>query len=120
MIKVDGEMSKVTLATIGKGAASELFDVELQRALENIDDPNRPAKEKREINIKITLLPNEQRDFCSTEISVSSKLPPIKGAATATAWILQRDGKKHVALEPKGKQGSLFDAPNIRPIGGDK
>lgn len=114
MFKNDEEFSKVSLSTLGKGAAVELFERELQNVLANIDDPNTDYKEKREIVLKVTIVPSEARDFGTTSIKCTSKLAGVKPAMTA--MLFQREGRKHIALEPKGKQGNLFDAPKITPI----
>jgi hypothetical protein len=118
MFVKDEEFSKVSLATLGKGAAVELFERELQNVLVNIDDPNTPTKEKREIVLKVTIVPSEARDFGTVSIECKAKLASVSPASTA--MLFQRDGRKHVAFEPKGKQGNLFDAPKITPINKDQ
>lgn len=65
----------LTLSTIGGGGLEEIFQVELGRALRNIDDPN-TADGKREIIIKIALIPNGKRSAADMLLSGASKLQP--------------------------------------------
>ena len=59
----------VSLNNLGEGAAAELFDLELHRVLDNIQDVNTKATTKRVITLKVTLQPDEHRNFGVTEIA---------------------------------------------------
>ena len=67
---------KVTLNNIGNGAAKELFDYELQRVLENIEDSNTDPTKVREITMKFKMKPSADREVIITEILAVSKLVP--------------------------------------------
>lgn len=64
----------VSLATMGNGAVIERADEEIQKVLSNIVDPNTDPTKVREVTIKLTIRPNEDRDVASVHIGVSSKL----------------------------------------------
>ena len=73
----------VTLSNLAGGAATEKFQHELEKMLTNILDPN--AKDgKREITLKVTLLPDERREFIRFDIDCTSKgQPPTSFSANA-------------------------------------
>jgi hypothetical protein len=60
------------------GAIHEKFNNELSIVAANIQDPNTSAKAKREITIKLTISPDEDRTLGEYEVSVYSKLCPAK------------------------------------------
>ena len=70
------------LSSLADGAAEQLFDAELKRCLENIQDPSTKATAARVINLKITLLPDEDRGFMDVEIYATSKLAALKPKET--------------------------------------
>ena len=49
--------TRVTLATIGNGAALDLFEHEFQRVIANIADINTNPKQKRKINLEVEITP---------------------------------------------------------------
>jgi hypothetical protein len=103
----------VTLDTIGQGALVELFDAELARVLENIQDPNTDAKTKRTISVKVTFAPNENRDVTDVNLTCGSKLAGIK--TVSTRLFVGKVKGQLVAVEHDPRQGALFDAPRPAP-----
>jgi hypothetical protein len=99
----------VTLDTIGGGALAELFKVELQRVLNNIDDPNTDAGAKRAISIDVVFTPGAERNSAAVSISCTSKLSGIKRVSTQV-YMGRRDGKL-IAVESNPHQSTLFDPP---------
>jgi hypothetical protein len=105
----------VTLATIGDGAAGELFQAELDRILKNIADPNTDPKAKREITLKVTVAPDESREMAAVLIKCTSKLAGLKGHQTAVFF--GRSAGQLVAVESNPKQKGLFDeGTGIQPV----
>ena len=51
-----------TLTEIGRGAAVERFDLELQKVLDNIQDPNTDPKKARSVFLKFTITPYPNTD----------------------------------------------------------
>lgn len=105
--------SVVTLASLGNGAVLELFDHELKKVIGNIADVNTSPTAKREINIKIIVKPDDDRDVGTTQIEVTSKLASTK-PVKSTMYFGKKDGKL-VAVESNPKQPSIFDGPNTGP-----
>jgi hypothetical protein len=73
----------VSLENLGGGAgkdtsaAIELFNAEFQRVLDNIADENTKPTAAREVNLKIKIKPDEDRELCKVEIHANSKLAPV-------------------------------------------
>lgn len=106
----------VTLASIGNGAALELFQKELQSVIANIADPNTSAKAKRSITIKVTISPDEERGLGFSSLEVSSKLSAVKPVAS-TMYFGKKDGEL-VAVQNNFAQPGIFDTEksNIQPL----
>ncbi len=106
----------VTLASIGNGAALELFDHELKRVIANIGDINTTAKTKRSINIKVVIQPDEERGIGFATVEVTSKLAGVK-PVSSTMYFGKKDGEL-VAVQANFTQPGIFDAEksNIAPL----
>jgi hypothetical protein len=68
------ELQRVTLETLGKGAAVELFNHELQKAIADALDVNADPKATRQVQLTVKLLPTEDRAAAHLEAKVSTKL----------------------------------------------
>ena len=103
------EKEHVSLENLGAGAATELFDLELQRVLENISDENTKPTAMREVTLKIKIKPSEDRDYGEVEISCVAKLAPVKPFPTNI--FIGRHLGRTVATEHNPKQAQLFETP---------
>ncbi len=83
--------------TLCGGAVLEALDIEVQKVLENIADPNTEAKKVREISLKIQVKPNEQRNMADVMVKTDCKLAPA--APIETSIIMERKGNKVVGAE---------------------
>lgn len=102
-------MSKIlNLAEMGHGAFMERFHIELQRALENVADPNTDPKKARKITLTVTLKADENRDIATFEVQSKATLVPAK--ALTTQVVIDRDGSgKIVGAELRsGQKGQMF------------
>jgi hypothetical protein len=93
-VKEDDEV--LSLATLGQGAAVEKFDLELEKTLKNILDPN-TAGGAREIVLTVKLKPNDSRSLVEIEVQCKSNLRPL--AAFSTAAAIGRGGGRVEARE---------------------
>ena len=84
-------LQDVTLVNIAQGAAQHLWDREKKRVLENIADPYAAADAVREINLKVKIKPNKERDFATVEVLVSSKLSATQGSSAPVHMGLEED-----------------------------
>lgn len=99
------EEQYVSLETLGQGAAVEKFQDELDRVLANVLDPNTKATTTRQVQLTVTIKPDDDRSFANTLIEVKSKLAPSKPVGTAI-YIGMRAGKP-VATERDSRQMRL-------------
>jgi len=106
-------MKRLDLASLNNGAASELFERELNEVLNNIDDPSTNPKEPRKITLEFTFTPSEAREMGVLEIRAKSKLAPAQ--ATGSTFILQDNGNGLVPWEPDHHQPEMF-ASNVSKI----
>ena len=74
-----------SLSELMDGGVEERFNFEMDKIWQNVQDPNTDPKAKREINIKITVRPNERRDSADFDVSVIPKLAPFKPLSKTTA-----------------------------------
>ena len=80
------------------GALTERFNMEMERVLRNVFDPNTDPKAKRQIIITIEIQPNERRDAAGFTMDVKSKIaPPIK--MSQTCFLFQDDEGNVTATE---------------------
>ena len=98
------DYDKLTLETIGNGSLAEGFQIELDRVLRNIDDPN-AADGKREIIMKVVFAPNAQGSAADITLSVVSKLQP--DLPVETMAYLGKQGAKPMAWEHNPEQMKL-------------
>ncbi len=57
----------------------------MQKVIENMQDPNTPWKNQRQINIRIAFVQNEDRDDVAVAVSVDTKLAPVTPVLTRMA-----------------------------------
>lgn len=69
-------MKKVELKELVGGALQEQFAKSFEKVVENLQNPNTPYKNAREIVIKLKFTQNEKRDDVKCGILVSEKLVP--------------------------------------------
>jgi hypothetical protein len=99
----------MSLMTLGDGAATEMFDAELQKLFANIDDPNTKPDAKRTLKLEVSFKPTKDRASSSVSITVTSKLV-ARNPHEGTAWLGYDIGtKKFVAEQHNPRQGMLFE-----------
>lgn len=113
-------MTKIDFNQFAQGALAEKANKELQRAFENIADPNTDHKKSRKVTITIELKPNEARDIISTHVTAKSSLAPAK--AVETQILLGYQGKQIIGKElHSGIPGQSFfdDAGTVKTDTGE-
>lgn len=68
--------TNINLNSFAEGALKAQFNIELQRILENIADPNTDPKAKRKLTIQVALFGDESRDVVFTNVVAKSQLAP--------------------------------------------
>lgn len=92
------------LKNIVGGAVQEQFSKSFEKVLENLQNPNTPFKNSREITIKLKFTQNENRDDVKCAIQVSEKLAPqtsmetnfVIGKDLKTGEVFAQEYGKHV------------------------
>ena len=93
------DQEKVSLATVGGGAAIERFDIALQQVINNILDVNTDARKERSVTLKVTFRPTENRDMGAVSVDVVPKLAPVSAFKTQVFLGTDATGKG-MACEP--------------------
>ena len=78
-------MKNVEIEKLANGALQENAQRAIENVIANCQDPNTPWKPSREVTIKLKFTQNEYRDDCRCEISVATKLAPVKPLETKFA-----------------------------------
>ncbi len=103
----------VSLVNLSEGQAVELFNLELQRVLNNIADVNSPAKARRSVTLKVTFVPDETRQVADVMIDCDSKIAGNRGVKTQVAMGMHHG--KQIAVEGNINQGKLFEKEPLKP-----
>lgn len=99
---------EVAIDTIAGGAVVQQFNYALAKVLKNIEDPNTPATDVREITVKIKIKPDGTREIAAASVKVTEKLAGLI-ATNAPIYLVEEHGKLK-ALERKEHQPELFGA----------
>jgi len=71
----------LNLANAARGGVQEMWDRAMSEVLENIDDPNTPAKKPRELVVRVVFLPTKDRLSAQVVYEVKTKLQHVNAAA---------------------------------------
>lgn len=86
-------VTKINTETFASGAMAEKLNVELQKVMENIADPNTDAKKTRKVTLTLTLKPDENREIISVSVDTKSTLAAAKGVSTTMLLGTDNAGK---------------------------
>lgn len=114
-------MSIVDLNEFADGAVMERFNIELQKVLENIADPNTDPKKARKLNITVTLKADGKRDIATVGIQAKTTLAPAKDIETKIVIDQDQAGKiigKELRSGIKGQ--TYFDEDGVYEDTGEK
>jgi hypothetical protein len=100
---------QITLGTMAGGAVDELFIDAMAKVIENIADPNTDHRFKREITLRFTITPNEERSIGKIVVGCSTKRAAVKGIEVGVYFGTQ-DGVPIVVEAPR--QTDLFPTPS--------
>jgi len=92
------------------GAVQEQINLNFQEVINNIADPNTSSIAKRELNIKLTFKPNDDREESNIDIQCKTKLAPVKSLGTKI--YIGQDNDGNVVAEEFIK-GQLFGQTQI-------
>lgn len=117
---METETEQTTLANLAKGAAMELFEIELEKVLENIADVNRDPKKPRELNILIKFTPTESPNIILVDVGIKPKLSAFNSIKTHISFGRNENTRRMEAHEIQRSQRQFWDdekeSGNVRPI----
>lgn len=93
----------INFDTLAGGALKERLNVELEKVLENIADPNTKDTKARKLTINISFKPNKQRDLAEVSIEAKSLLAPAMPSETKIVIDRDLESGKVVAAEFKNQ-----------------
>lgn len=105
MVEEEQDKLKLSLTNIKGGGAVEMFDRALAKVLENINDINTTLK-PREINLKVTFQPSDDRTLVAMSVACSPKLQGQE-AEKLTA---------DLKLDSRGRAFAMERSNNQRPL----
>ena len=116
-------MKKVELEELIGGALQEQFSKSFENIVENLQNPNTPFKNSREITIKLKFTQNEKRDDVKCAVQVTEKL--ASQTPMETAFAIGKDLKTgEIYAEEYGKQikGQMHvdDLSETQTVAGEK
>jgi|SRR5581483_318775 len=97
---------KLSLDNICGGAAQELFERALAELVDNINDPNTKAEQKRGITLQFTFSPFPDRSGATVTFDYKSKLASVN-AVKGNAFFSRRGGQTF-AFSRDPRQTALF------------
>jgi hypothetical protein len=68
----------IDLNTFADGALAERFNIEMQRVIENIADPNTEGKKPRKLVLTVTFVSNENRKTSDISVQAKTTLVPAR------------------------------------------
>ncbi|PKL00043.1 MAG: hypothetical protein CVV56_07975 [Tenericutes bacterium HGW-Tenericutes-1] len=86
------------IKALARGALEEKFDIEVDKVINNIMDPNTSFKQKRKVTITLEFTPkDEQRDFVDVLVNATSIVAPY--GPIKTAIIIGKENGEYAAEE---------------------
>lgn len=76
-------MIKISLDELAGGDLHEKVQAAFEDVVKNMKNPKTPWKNTREIKIKLSFVQNEDREYCTCNISVEKKLANETGVQTS-------------------------------------
>ncbi len=111
-------MENVNLRELASGAVQEKFEQAMEKVIANMQDQNTPWKNKRAITIRLTFEQNEDRDDATVNVSVDTKVAPVKPINTRMAIGVDLETGKAYAQEYGSQvrgQMSFTPSPQFPP-----
>ena len=98
----------LNLSEMAQGAFMEQFNIELNKVLTNIADPNTDPKKPRKITLTATLKANEERELATFEVQSKAALVPVRPVSTTIIIDKDSEGKVVAAELKSGIRGQTF------------
>ncbi|EGQ3718309.1 hypothetical protein HN173_000195 [Staphylococcus pseudintermedius] len=101
-------LNNVKLSELGQGALQELFESELEKVIENINDINTDPTKKRKITMTIDIKSDEYREIIFADVKVKSNLVSMDSTGIKLFNIVDENGERVVNELRSGAKGKAF------------
>lgn len=101
----------LTIESLYGGGAVERLHGAMQEALQNILDPNTPAKKSRKVKLELVIKPNEQRNMAEVLVTTSTTLCPPEPLETSIIIDKDGDGKAQASELASGENPGQVKLP---------
>lgn len=101
-------VNKLDLSKLAQGAFMEQFNIELEKVLANIKDPNTDPLKARKITLTATLKTDEEREVVAFSVQSAATLVPVKPLSTIILVDKTPDGNVVGAELKSGAKGQMF------------
>ncbi|WP_324173578.1 hypothetical protein [Staphylococcus pseudintermedius] len=101
-------LNNVKLSELGQGALQELFESELEKVIENINDINTDPTKKRKITMTIDIKSDEYREIIFADAKVKSNLVSMDSTGIKFFNIVDENGERVVNELRSGAKGQAF------------
>ncbi|HGH0902568.1 TPA: hypothetical protein ACJHIR_002124 [Staphylococcus pseudintermedius] len=101
-------LNNVKLSELGQGALQELFESELEKVIENINDINTDPTKKRKITMTIDIKSDEYREIIFADAKVKSNLVSMDSTGIKLFNIVDENGERVVNELRSGVKGQAF------------
>lgn len=102
---------KITLGTVCKGAAEQLFEEEFRKVMVNIKDPSTSHKKPRTITLTLRFDAMEDRSNAVASCSIKSSLAPTQPVVSPI--VLTGEGMAVQGFEQNLDQPELYPSPAV-------
>lgn len=100
------DLKEMTIDKLGTGIIIEKFEDGLKEVLKNIFDLNTEANVAREVQVTLTIKPDNKREHCSYAVKMKPKLATHK--AYNGTFFVGRKADEFEIYEHNPDQGNLF------------
>ncbi|MEZ7173612.1 replication terminator protein [Sporosarcina sp. OR05] len=98
----------IDLNNFASGAVAEKFNIELQKVLENIADPNTDSKKARKVTLVVTLKPNDKRNLANVSVEAKSSIAPPQPIGADLLIDMDKNGRVTGAELKSGIPGQMY------------
>ncbi len=114
-------MKSISFKDIKGGEAIEYIDSQIQKIVDNINDPNTEATKKRKLTVSIEFVPDATRDMVIFNVEAKRSVAPDLGV-TASVYVQQSGGVPYI-VEQMNIEGLVNavkgDVKKLRRVGED-
>ena len=109
------EQATINIGNINDGEALNVFDLELRRVMQNIEDLSTVATATRSITLRFDFKPESDRCTIHTELHCGSKLAPIEKHVSKIFLGRTQEGAL-IALDEDPRQLTFWTAPAPKEV----